>query len=122
MMRGRTFDRPLLKSLFYNQQRNLRFCRYLVADVAWLLHCFNELTSPVTGIFQLWGEKHLPQLPLAQCFVQITASLSAGPTELFPELVLIYLDDECTEPQPSEGCDRISGFGAAGRADDAKQN
>ncbi|MEC2117887.1 hypothetical protein, partial [Bacillus paralicheniformis] len=66
MMRGRTFDRPLLKSLFYNQQRNLRFCRYLVADVAWLLHCFNELTSPVTGIFQLWGEKHLPQLPLAQ--------------------------------------------------------
>jgi len=70
----------------------------------------------------LWVEKHLPQLPLAQCFVQITASLSAGSTELFPELVSVYLDDECTEPQPSKECERISGFGTAGRADDAKQN
>ena len=34
----------------------------------------------------------------------------------------IHLDDECTEREPSEGCDRISGFGAAGRVNECEQN
>lgn len=56
-----------------------------------LFQCFTELTSPVTGIFHLWEEKHLPQLPLAQCFVQTADPLSSGPAELLPETVSVGL-------------------------------
>lgn len=56
-----------------------------------LFQCFTELTSPVTGIFHLWEEKHLPQLPLAQCFVQTVDPLSSGPAELLPETVSVGL-------------------------------
>ena len=56
-----------------------------------LFQCFTELTSPVTGIFHLWEEKHLPQLPLAQCFVQTADPLSSGPAELLPETISVGL-------------------------------
>ncbi|MCY8559773.1 putative thiazole-containing bacteriocin maturation protein [Bacillus haynesii] len=56
-----------------------------------LFQSFTELTSPVTGIFHLWEEKHLRQLPLAQCFVQTADPLSSGPAELLPETVSIGL-------------------------------
>ncbi|MEC0711226.1 putative thiazole-containing bacteriocin maturation protein [Bacillus haynesii] len=56
-----------------------------------LFQCFTELTSPVTGIFHLWEEKHLRQLPLAQCFVQTADPLSSGPAELLPETISVGL-------------------------------
>ncbi|PLC16098.1 putative thiazole-containing bacteriocin maturation protein [Bacillus paralicheniformis] len=56
-----------------------------------LFQCFSELTSPVTGIFHLWEEKHLRQLPLAQCFVQTADPLSSGPAELLPKTVSVGL-------------------------------
>lgn len=49
---------------------------------------FNQLTSEVTGIFHIWGEGSLGQLPLAQCLVQPADPLSEGPAELLPAIVI----------------------------------
>ena len=52
-----------------------------------LLAFFGQLTSPVTGIFHVWDEEELVQLPLSQCRVQAVDPLSEGPAELLPGIV-----------------------------------
>ncbi|WP_102713150.1 putative thiazole-containing bacteriocin maturation protein [Paenibacillus castaneae] len=52
-----------------------------------ILHYFNQLTSMETGIFHVWDEGELTQLPLAQCLVQPVSPLSDGPAELLPAIV-----------------------------------
>lgn len=52
-----------------------------------LLAAFSRLTSPVSGIFHVWDEENLIQLPLAQCRVQAADPLSEGPAELLPDIV-----------------------------------
>jgi putative thiazole-containing bacteriocin maturation protein len=52
-----------------------------------LLLYFNRLTSEETGIFHIWEEQDLKQLPLAQCRVQAVDLLSQGPAELLPNIV-----------------------------------
>jgi putative thiazole-containing bacteriocin maturation protein len=45
---------------------------------------FNRLTSAQTGIFHIWEEGDLKQLPLSQCRVQAIDPLSEGPASLLP--------------------------------------
>jgi putative thiazole-containing bacteriocin maturation protein len=52
-----------------------------------LLTFFSQLTSTETGIFHMWDEGELRQLPLSQCRVQPVDPLSVGPALLLPELV-----------------------------------
>lgn len=55
---------------------------------------FNQLTSEKSGIFHLWEEGDLNQLPLAQCSVQTVDPLSEGPVELLPTIVCSDLTHE----------------------------
>ncbi|WP_078410372.1 putative thiazole-containing bacteriocin maturation protein [Priestia abyssalis] len=59
-----------------------------------LLLYFNQLTSEVSGIFHIWEEGDLKQLPLAQCRVQAVDPLSEGPAELLPDIVCTSLTHE----------------------------
>jgi putative thiazole-containing bacteriocin maturation protein len=59
-----------------------------------LLLYFHQLTSKVSGIFHLWEEEDLKQLPLAQCRVQAVDPLSEGPAELLPGIVCSGLTHE----------------------------
>ncbi len=59
-------------------------------DRSGLFLYFSQLTSAESGIFHVWEEGDLKQLPLAQCRVQVVNSLSEGPAELLPSIV-------CTE-------------------------
>lgn len=43
--------------------------------------------SKESGIFHIWEEGNLKQLPLAQCRIQVTDLLSGGPAHLLPEIV-----------------------------------
>jgi putative thiazole-containing bacteriocin maturation protein len=52
-----------------------------------LLLFFSQLTSKETGIFHLWDEEDLPQLPLSQCGIQVVNPLSEGPAELMPKRI-----------------------------------
>lgn len=52
-----------------------------------LIPYFSQLTSAETGIFHIWEEGDLKQLPLSQCRVQAADPLSEGPAELLPEIV-----------------------------------
>lgn len=52
-----------------------------------LLEYFSQITSDEIGIFHVWDEKNLTQLPLAQCCVQAVNPFSEGPAELQPEVV-----------------------------------
>lgn len=59
-----------------------------------LLLSFNGLTSRVTGIFHIWEEEDLRQLPLAQCRVQAVNPLAEGPAELLGDIVCTGLTHE----------------------------
>jgi putative thiazole-containing bacteriocin maturation protein len=59
-----------------------------------LLLYFHQLTSKVSGIFHLWEEEDLKQLPLAQCRVQAVDPLSEGPAELLTDIVCSSLTHE----------------------------
>lgn len=48
---------------------------------------FEQMTSKVTGIFHVWEEADLIQLPLAQCLVQPVDPLSKGPADLLPIVI-----------------------------------
>jgi putative thiazole-containing bacteriocin maturation protein len=52
-----------------------------------LIPYFSRLTSKETGVFHIWEEGDLKQLPLSQCRVQAADPLSEGPTKLLPEIV-----------------------------------
>ncbi|GAB2693519.1 putative thiazole-containing bacteriocin maturation protein [Paenibacillus thermoaerophilus] len=59
-----------------------------------LLPYFSRLTSAESGIFHLWEEGELKQLPLAQCRVQAADPLSEGPAGLLPETICAGLTHE----------------------------
>jgi putative thiazole-containing bacteriocin maturation protein len=59
-----------------------------------LLLYFNQLTSEESGIFHIWEEGDLKQLPLAQCRVQPVDPLSEGPAELMQDIVCSGLTHE----------------------------
>ena len=59
-----------------------------------LLEYFSGLTSEEIGILHSWEERNLPQLPLAQCFVQPVNPVSEGPAELLPEVICAGLTHE----------------------------
>ena len=59
-----------------------------------LLLFFNQLTSVESGIFRIWEEGDLKQLPLAQCRVQAVDPLSEGPAELLQDIVCSELTHE----------------------------
>jgi putative thiazole-containing bacteriocin maturation protein len=52
-----------------------------------LLLFFNQLTSIDSGIFHIWDEDDLKQLPLAQCYVQVVDLMSHGPAKLLPKQI-----------------------------------
>ncbi|PFW56882.1 putative thiazole-containing bacteriocin maturation protein [Bacillus cereus] len=49
-----------------------------------LFRFFDSLTSKEAGIFHVWDEQDLYQLPLSQCNIQVATPLSDGPTSLLP--------------------------------------
>ncbi|SFL65990.1 putative thiazole-containing bacteriocin maturation protein [Paenibacillus sp. 1_12] len=53
---------------------------------AWFTY-FSRLTSSQAGIFHIWEEGDLLQLPLAQCRVQVADPLSEGPAKLLPAVI-----------------------------------
>jgi putative thiazole-containing bacteriocin maturation protein len=55
---------------------------------------FSQLTSAQSGIFHIWEEGDLKQLPLAQCRVQVVDPMSEGPAELLPDIVCTGLTHE----------------------------
>ncbi|WLD92825.1 putative thiazole-containing bacteriocin maturation protein [Alkalihalobacillus sp. AL-G] len=55
---------------------------------------FSQLTSAVSGIFHIWEEGDLKQLPLAQCLVQVVDPKSEGPADLLPKHVCSELTHE----------------------------
>jgi putative thiazole-containing bacteriocin maturation protein len=59
-----------------------------------LIPYFSLLTSQESGIFHIWEEGNLKQLPLAQCRVQVADPLSVGPAELLPDIVCTGLTHE----------------------------
>ncbi|WP_286883662.1 putative thiazole-containing bacteriocin maturation protein [Aneurinibacillus sp. UBA3580] len=59
-----------------------------------LLPYFSQLTSATSGIFHIWEEGDLKQLPLAQCRVQAVDPLSDGPAELLPDIICADLTHE----------------------------
>jgi putative thiazole-containing bacteriocin maturation protein len=63
-------------------------------DPGKLLLAFNQMTSKVTGIFHIWEEGDLRQLPLAQCRVQAVNPLAEGPSELLGDIVCTGLTHE----------------------------
>jgi putative thiazole-containing bacteriocin maturation protein len=52
-----------------------------------LLLFFNQLTSMESGLFHIWDEEDLKQLPMAQCNVQVADPLSEGPANLLPKQI-----------------------------------
>ncbi|MFS0777514.1 putative thiazole-containing bacteriocin maturation protein [Neobacillus sp. 3P2-tot-E-2] len=63
-------------------------------DPGKLLLSFNQLTSKVSGIFHIWEEGDLKQLPLAQCRVQSVYPLTYRPADLLGEIVCTGLTHE----------------------------
>ncbi|MEK3886145.1 putative thiazole-containing bacteriocin maturation protein [Bacillus sp. FSL K6-3431] len=59
-----------------------------------LLLYFSQLTSVESGIFHIWEEGDLKQLPLSQCRVQAVDPLSDGPADLLPEILSTGLTHE----------------------------
>ncbi|GFZ93314.1 putative thiazole-containing bacteriocin maturation protein [Paenibacillus marchantiophytorum] len=59
-----------------------------------LLPYFSRLTSTESGIFHIWEEGDLKQLPLSQCRVQAVDPLSEGPAGLLPDIVCTDLTHE----------------------------
>ncbi len=55
---------------------------------------FSRLTSAQTGIFHIWEEGDLKQLPLSQCRVQAVDPLSEGPADLLPVKICSGLTHE----------------------------
>ncbi|WP_223596422.1 putative thiazole-containing bacteriocin maturation protein [Neobacillus bataviensis] len=59
-----------------------------------ILEYFNLITSVETGIFHIWEERDLKQLPLSQCYVQAVNPVSEGPATLLPEVICSGLTHE----------------------------
>lgn len=63
-------------------------------NMADVLAYFAKLTDSTSGIFHIWDEGGLTQLPLAQCRVQPIHPFSPGPAELLVETVCAGLTHE----------------------------
>lgn len=63
-------------------------------DQSNLFHYFGELTSEVSGVFHIWDEGDLKQLPLAQCRIQVVNPLTEGPVNLLPSTICSALTHE----------------------------
>jgi putative thiazole-containing bacteriocin maturation protein len=63
-------------------------------DPGKLLLSFNFLTSKVSGIFHIWEEGDLKQLPLAQCRVQPVNPLAYRPADLLGDIICTGLTHE----------------------------
>lgn len=59
----------------------------------WLAR-FGRLVSPVSGVFHVWDEGELNQLPLSQCRIQPADPLSEGPAERLAEIACADLTHE----------------------------
>lgn len=59
-----------------------------------LIPYFIRLTSAESGIFHIWEEGDLKQLPLAQCRVQAIDPLTEGPAGLLPDIICADLTHE----------------------------
>ncbi|WP_198162720.1 putative thiazole-containing bacteriocin maturation protein [Halobacillus mangrovi] len=59
-----------------------------------LFYYFSELAASPLGIFQKWEEGALPQLPLAQCEIQVADIHSKGPAEPHPSLIIAGITHE----------------------------
>ncbi|MEY9095094.1 putative thiazole-containing bacteriocin maturation protein [Paenibacillus sp. RC84] len=59
-----------------------------------LIPYFSRLTSAESGIFHVWEEGDLTQLPLSQCRVQAIDPLSEGPAVLLPDMICTDLTHE----------------------------
>ncbi|MGX4583068.1 putative thiazole-containing bacteriocin maturation protein [Paenibacillus chitinolyticus] len=59
-----------------------------------LIPYFSQLTSAEAGIFHVWEEGDLTQLPLSQCRVQAIDPLSEGPAGLLPDVICTDLTHE----------------------------
>ncbi|MBV6716282.1 putative thiazole-containing bacteriocin maturation protein [Paenibacillus chitinolyticus] len=59
-----------------------------------LIPYFSRLTSAESGIFHVWEEGDLTQLPLSQCRVQAIDPLSEGPAGLLPDMICTDLTHE----------------------------
>jgi len=59
-----------------------------------LIEYFSRLTSSQTGIFHLWEEGELRQLPLSQCRVQPADPLTDGPADLLPDIICNGINHE----------------------------
>ncbi|REK74187.1 putative thiazole-containing bacteriocin maturation protein [Paenibacillus paeoniae] len=59
-----------------------------------LIPYFIRLTSAESGIFHVWEEGDLKQLPLAQCRVQAIDPLTEGPAGLLPKIICTDLTHE----------------------------
>jgi putative thiazole-containing bacteriocin maturation protein len=55
---------------------------------------FDQITSPTSGIFHIWDQGNLTQLPLAQCRIQTADPISEGPADLLPEMICNGLTHE----------------------------
>ncbi|RNB77498.1 putative thiazole-containing bacteriocin maturation protein [Brevibacillus panacihumi] len=73
-----------------------------------LIPYFSTLTSAETGIFHIWEEGDLKQLPLAQCRIQAVDPLSEGPAGLLPEMVCTGLTHE--EARREAGLEGIEAY------------
>lgn len=69
-----------------NIELHLSINHQQVSPEVWFT-AFNQLTSTVTGIFHVWEEADLIQLPLAQCLVQPADPLSKEPALLLPAII-----------------------------------
>jgi putative thiazole-containing bacteriocin maturation protein len=67
-------EKRLKNDLSIDRQRNL-------------LVFFNQLTSMEAGLFHIWDEEDLKQLPLAQCYVQVANPLSDGPADIMTKRI-----------------------------------
>lgn len=59
-----------------------------------LIAYFSRLTSAESGIFHVWEEGDLKQLPLSQCRIQAIDPLSEGPAGLLPDMIYADLTHE----------------------------
>lgn len=73
-----------------------------------LFGLFQQLTSPVCGVFHTWDEGDLKQSPLAQCRVQPVDPLSNGSAVLLPEMVCTGIDHD--EARREAGCRGIEAY------------
>ncbi|MGG1574338.1 putative thiazole-containing bacteriocin maturation protein [Fictibacillus sp. NRS-1165] len=86
LVTGRVYAEPIKDPVKF-----LETCNHQQMDLHSL---FYRITSKECGVFHLWEEADLLQLPLSQCKVQVADPRSEGPAKLYPETVCSGLTHE----------------------------